>query len=154
MIAQVCGRVLSQGAAAERLGICVRQVKRLKDRDLQCTKVKSSPRPSPAEDEKTVDARLDAVLAARCNDSPTAETARAWTTGGLTAHGESASPARYPPALNQSAKGDIPIVRSQGTFLLCVDTRRHGTESRLTLISFAGFRGGNRYSSWLIFFVF
>ena len=29
VIAQVCGKVLSQGAAAERLGICVRQVKRL-----------------------------------------------------------------------------------------------------------------------------
>ncbi len=29
VIAQVCGEVLGQGAAAERLGICVRQVKRL-----------------------------------------------------------------------------------------------------------------------------
>ena len=29
VIAQVCGKVLTQGAAAERLGICVRQVKRL-----------------------------------------------------------------------------------------------------------------------------
>ena len=29
VIAQVCGKVLSRGAAAERLGICVRQVKRL-----------------------------------------------------------------------------------------------------------------------------
>src|SRR5271165_6277018 len=29
VIAQFCGKVLSQGAAAERLGICVRQVKRL-----------------------------------------------------------------------------------------------------------------------------
>ncbi len=29
VMAQVCGKVLSQGAAADRLGICVRQVKRL-----------------------------------------------------------------------------------------------------------------------------
>ena len=29
VIAQVCGRVVTQGGAAERLGICVRQVKRL-----------------------------------------------------------------------------------------------------------------------------
>ena len=29
VIAQVCGKVLSQGSAAERLGVCVRQVKRL-----------------------------------------------------------------------------------------------------------------------------
>jgi transposase len=29
VIAQVCGKVVSRGAAAERLGICVRQVKRL-----------------------------------------------------------------------------------------------------------------------------
>ena len=29
VIAQVCGKVLGQGAAADRLGICVRQVKRL-----------------------------------------------------------------------------------------------------------------------------
>ena len=56
---------------------------RYKDRDLQYTQVKSSPRPSPAEDEKTIDARLDAVLAARRDDSPTAEPARAWITGGL-----------------------------------------------------------------------
>ena len=56
---------------------------RYKDRDLQSTQVKSSPRPSPAEDEKTIDARLDAVLAARQDDSPTAEPARAWITGGL-----------------------------------------------------------------------
>jgi hypothetical protein len=54
---------------------------RYKDHDLQYTKVKSSPRPSPAEDEKTIDARLDAVLAARRDASPTAEPARAWITG-------------------------------------------------------------------------
>ena len=40
-----------------------------------------------------------------------------------------APPARYPPPLNQSAKGDIPIVRNQGTFLLCVDRRRAGRPS-------------------------
>jgi len=56
---------------------------RYKDRDLQYTQVKSSPRPSPAEDEKTIDARLDALLAAHRRDSPTAEPARAWITGGL-----------------------------------------------------------------------
>lgn len=56
---------------------------RCKDRDLQCTQVKSSPRPSPAEDEKTIDARLDAILAAHRDDGPTAEPARAWITGGL-----------------------------------------------------------------------
>lgn len=56
---------------------------RCKDRDLQCTQVKSSPRPSPAEDEKTIDARLDAIPAAPRDDGPTAEPARAWITGGL-----------------------------------------------------------------------
>jgi hypothetical protein len=30
----------------------------------------------------------------------------------------------------------------------------HGTDSRLTVISFAGFRGGNSYSNSLIFCVF
>ncbi len=55
---------------------------RYKDRDLQYTQVESSPRPSPAEDEKTIDARLDAIPAARQDDGPTAEPARAWITAG------------------------------------------------------------------------
>ena len=50
---------------------------RYRDRDLQYTKVKSSPRPSPAEDEETIDAHLDAVLTVRRDDSPTAKPARA-----------------------------------------------------------------------------
>jgi hypothetical protein len=56
---------------------------RYNDRGLQYTQVKFSPRPSPAEDEKTIDARLDAVLAARRDDRPTHEPATPWITGEL-----------------------------------------------------------------------
>ncbi len=108
---------------------------RYKDRDLQYTHVKSSPRPSPAEDEKTIDARIDAVLAARRDDNPTAEPTRARITGGLATAPLTARVARPFPPLNQSAKGDIPIVRNQGTFLLCVDRGSktgQGSKSRLT----------------------
>ncbi len=84
---------------------------RYKERDLQYTQVKSSPRPSPAEDEKTIDARLDAVLAARRDDSPTAEPARAWITGG-----PATAPlrARRPPVTHPHSTG-----APKGTFLLC-----------------------------------
>jgi transposase len=94
---------------------------RYKDRDLQYTQVKSSPRPSPAEDEKTIDARLDAVLAARRDDSPTAEPARAWITGGLATAPLRARVARPLPTPTQPERrrghsycaqsGDISIVR-------------------------------------------
>ena len=95
---------------------------RYKDRDLQYTQVKSSPRPSPAEDEKTIDARLDAVLAARRDDSPTAaEPTRAWVTGGLATAPLRARVARPLPTPTQpeprrghsycAQSGDISILR-------------------------------------------
>lgn len=85
---------------------------RCKDRDLQYTQVKSSPRPSPAEDEKTIDARLDAIPAAPRDDGPTAEPARAWITGGL-----ATAPLRArvaPPVTHPHSTG-----APKGTFLLC-----------------------------------
>jgi homeodomain-containing protein len=54
---------------------------RYKDRDLACTPFKSLPRPRPVEDEKTLDARLDAVIAHRKPSQPPAP-ARAWITAG------------------------------------------------------------------------
>ena len=56
---------------------------RCKDRTLAFTRVRSAARPSQAEDEKTIDARLDAVIAARQNQAEKPQPARAWITGGL-----------------------------------------------------------------------
>ncbi len=95
---------------------------RYKDRDLRYTQVKSSPRPSPAEDEKTIDSRLDSVLAARRDDSSTAtEPARAWITGGLATAPLRARVARPLPTPTQpeprrghsycAQSGDISILR-------------------------------------------
>lgn len=53
---------------------------RYKDRILNCAAVKASPVPSPAEDEKTLDARVDACIARLAAES-VAQTAQAQTSG-------------------------------------------------------------------------
>jgi len=54
---------------------------RFKDRDLAVTPFKAVPAPQPTEDDKTLDARLDAVVARLKPPQPTGP-ARAWTTAG------------------------------------------------------------------------
>ena len=84
---------------------------RYKDRDLQYTHVKSSPRPSPAEDEKTIDARLDAVLAARPDNS--AKPIRKGVDNGRASYGAVESARRPPVTHPHSTKAP------KGTFLIC-----------------------------------
>jgi hypothetical protein len=54
---------------------------RFKDRDLAFTPFKTLPTPPPVEDDKTLDARLDAVIARLKPPQPT-DPARAWITAG------------------------------------------------------------------------
>ncbi len=54
---------------------------RFKDRELAFTPFKTLPAPQPVEDDKTLDARLDAVVARQKPSQPT-DPARAWITAG------------------------------------------------------------------------
>jgi hypothetical protein len=54
---------------------------RFKDRELAVTPFKALPAPRPVEDDKTLDARLDAAIA-RLKPLPSTEPARAWITAG------------------------------------------------------------------------
>ncbi len=96
---------------------------RYKDRALQYTRVKSLPRPGPAEDEKTIDARVDAIALAQQNTVPNRQPARAWITGGLATAPLKARVARPLPTPNptptpsrrghfySAQTGDISILR-------------------------------------------
>jgi hypothetical protein len=63
--AHVVRQVIEQGQreASERLGIGVRQLKRLVL--LAVTAYGTYPLPDPTEDEKTIDARVDAIIASQ-----------------------------------------------------------------------------------------
>ena len=77
---------------------------RYKDRALAFTRVRVAARPSPAEDEKTIDARLDAIVAARGNGDQTSQPAKAWITGGLATAPLKARVARPLPTPTQTAQ--------------------------------------------------
>jgi hypothetical protein len=96
-----------------------------KDRDLAFTPFKTLPAPPPTEDGKTLDARLDAVIA-RNAKSPTAS-ARKGVDNGSARTGALGSALRQPaihptqPA-HRSQKRDISTWPEKGTFLLGLDS--------------------------------
>jgi transposase len=106
---------------------------RFKDRDLAFTPFKSLPVPPPVEDDKTLDARLDAVIAR--NPPSSTGRSRKGVDNGLARYGavgaRFAKPLSTPTqSTDRCQKRDISTSPEKGTSLLCLDTRWHPLATR------------------------